>query len=101
MFRSITLLSVILFVAACTAKHEATSIIEQAIEAHGGDAYENKRIEFDFRQFYMVLEQKGGQFRYERTHQDSSRALIREVLTNNGLSRFINGQLQTLDTAQI
>lgn len=100
MLRLITLLLVV-FIAACKSKNDATAIIERAVEAHGGDAYENKRIEFDFRQFHMVIEQKGGQFRYERTHQDSSKALIREVLTNNGFSRFINGQLQSLDTAQI
>lgn len=91
----------LLVLSACQARHDARRLIDQAIEAHGGDAYQNKRIEFNFRQFHLVLEQQGGQFRYERTHQDSSRALIREILTNKGFTRFKNGQLQTLDTAQI
>ncbi|MFD2570609.1 DUF6503 family protein [Spirosoma soli] len=102
MLRTLLLLcSLVIAMLACQPKNDAESFIDQAIEAHGGDAYQNKRIEFDFRQFHLVLEQRDGQFRYERTHQDSSRAVIREVLTNNSFSRFINGQLQTLDTAQI
>ena len=47
-----------------------------------------------------MLEHRNGQFRYERTHLDSANVLVREVLTNTGLSRFQNNQLQTLDTAQ-
>ncbi len=90
----------LLTVVACRPQPDAKTLIEQAIDAHGGEAYQNKRIEFDFRQFHLVLEQQNGQFRYERTHQDSTKALVREVLTNNGFSRFLNGRLQPLDTAQ-
>lgn len=98
---SFFLLSVVLLITvACQSKNDARTIIHAAIEAHGGNAYENKRIEFDFRQFHLVLEQQGGRFRYERTHHDSANVLIQEVLTNDGLIRTQNGQRQTLDTAQ-
>lgn len=85
---------------ACQPANDARTIIDRAIEAHGGDTYQNKRIEFDFRQFHLVLEHRNGQFRYERIHLDTAKVLIREVLTNNGFGRFQNGQLQKLDTAQ-
>ena len=91
----------ILFTAfACQPATDAQTIINEAIKAHGGDAYQNKRIEFDFRQFHLTLEHQNGRFRYERTHRDSTGVLIREVLTNDSLTRFLNGQRQTLDTAQ-
>ncbi len=85
---------------ACQSKKDAKEIINEAILAHGGDAYQNKRIEFDFRQFHLTLEQQNGRFRYERTYRDSAGVLVREVLTNDSLTRFLNGQRQTLDTAQ-
>jgi len=85
---------------ACTSPKNAQTIIDEAIAAHGGDAWQNKRIEFDFRQFHLQLDHKGGTFRYERTHRDSSGVLISEVLTNNSFTRALNGKLQTLDTAQ-
>jgi len=87
-------------VIACQPQHDAQTIIKKAIDAHGGDEYDNKRIEFDFRAFHLVLEQQGGRFRYVRTHRDSSGVLIEEVLTNTGVTRSLNGQPQTLDSAQ-
>lgn len=91
----------ILFTAfACQSATNPRTIIDQAIAAHGGDAYLNKRIAFDFRQFHLILDHRNGQFRYERTHRDSAGVLIREVLTNTNFDRSLNGQRQTLDTAQ-
>ena len=90
----------LLTIVACQSATDAPAIIDRGIAAHGGNAYQNKRIEFDFRQFHLVLDHRNGQFRYERTHQDSAGVLIREVLTNRDFSRFQNGKRQPLDTAQ-
>jgi hypothetical protein len=97
---SAVLLLCCLTVWTCTSDHDAKRIIQQAIDTHGGNAYENKRIEFDFRKFHLVLEQQGGRFQYTRTHRDSAGVLIEEVLTNTGVTRKLNGQQQTLDSAQ-
>ena len=91
---------ILLMAFACQPATNARTIIDEAIDAHGGDAYQNKRIEFDFRQFHLKLEHQNGRFRYERTHRDSAGVLIREVLTNDSLTRFLNGKRQPLDTAQ-
>lgn len=99
--RIILFVSFICFVIiGCQPQHDAQALIQKAINAHGGKEYDNKRIEFDFRQFHLVLEQQGGRFRYVRTHRDSSGVLIEEVLTNTGVTRSLNGQPQTLDSAQ-
>lgn len=84
--------------AACESKHDAQTLIDQAITAHGGDAWQNKTITFDFRTFHLTLQQQSGQFRYERTHPDSTGVVIREVLTNNSFSRSLDGKEQKLDT---
>lgn len=103
MFRSSFILYSLLFLTAvaCQPQNPAKTIIDKAVAAHGGDNYQNKRITFDFRKFHLVLEQKGGQFRYERTYQDSTGTPVREVLTNDSFARSLNGVPQTLDTAQI
>lgn len=98
---SAVLFFICLVTAACLPDHDAQTIIKQAIDAHGGTAYENKRIEFDFRKFHLGLEQQGGRFQYTRTHRDSAGVLIEEVLTNTGITRSLNGQRQTLDSAQM
>ncbi len=85
----------------CKPEHDAAEIIDKAIKAHGGDAYQNKRIEFDFRHFHVVLEQQGGRFRYTRTHRDSTGIRIEETLSNDGLTRTLNGKRQLLDSAQV
>lgn len=97
---SAVLLFCCLATVACKPENDAQTIIQQAVDAHGGTAYDNKRIEFDFRKFHLVLEQQGGRFHYTRTHRDSAGVLIEEVLTNTGVTRSLNGQRQTLDSAQ-
>ncbi|MBO0951307.1 DUF6503 family protein [Fibrella forsythiae] len=102
MLRLIFSYSIFLFLlASCTPQKTAQTIIDQSITAHGGDAWQNKRITFDFRQFHLELQQQGGTFRYERTHTDSAGVVIREVLTNDSFARSLNNVPQTLDTAQI
>ncbi len=98
----IALLLLTLVTAACKQPQDkAKRLIDEATAAHGGDAYRNKRIEFDFRKFHLVLETQGDSYRYERTYQDSTGTPIREVMTNTNFSRFANGQPQQLDTAQV
>lgn len=91
----------LLVTVACQPQDPGQQIIEQAIAAHGGDAWQGKRISFDFRKFHLVLEQRGGQFRYERTYSDSAGTPVKEILTNDSFTRMLNNQPQTLDTAQI
>ncbi len=83
----------------CNTKKDVQTLIGQAITAHGGDAWQNKTITFDFRNFHLTLQQQGGRFRYERTHPDSVGVVIREVLTNTSFTRSLDGKEQKLDAA--
>lgn len=67
-------------------------IVDRAIEAHGGaDRLDRTVIQFDFRNRRFRLRHNHGLFRYERTFPDSSVAIL-DVLTNEGVSRAINGE---------
>ena len=82
---------------------EAEQIVEAAIDAHGGDAYRQADITFDFREYRYRVVLDGGQYRYERTFEDSV-GTIRDVLTNEGLARAVNGTPVSLspdDSARI
>lgn len=91
----------ILCFSACQPSNKAQKIIDEAIEAHGGQALDDKRIEFDFRQFHLVLENRGGNFHYERTQRDSTGRQIIDVLTNTRFVRTSGGQPQPLDSIAV
>lgn len=81
----------LLIVTACTSQPDAGKIINKAIEAHGGAAYDSSRIAFNFRNVHYSVKQKGGHFTYTRTFPDSLGG-IADSLTNEGFNRTIARQ---------
>ncbi|MDX1907092.1 MAG: DUF6503 family protein [Bacteroidia bacterium] len=77
-----------LTLAGCAAP-DAQRLVDQCIAAHGGKAYEQFRLELDFRDKHYRAERDGGQFRYERSWQDSA-GILTDVLTAQGLTRTLN-----------
>ncbi|MBK8501743.1 MAG: hypothetical protein IPL46_05770 [Saprospiraceae bacterium] len=67
-------------------------IITKAIEVHGGEHYQTHDIEFDFRDVHYSSKRDQGIYSYERIFTDSTGQLIRDVLTNEGLVRNIDGK---------
>ena len=59
-------------VVACQKTPDAQSIIDAAIETHGGSQYENVQVSFDFRDRHYVLRHQNGLFQYERHFEDST-----------------------------
>ncbi len=88
-----TCLAGILAYASCTdADNDPQRIVDRAIEAHGGaDRLDGTVIQFDFRDRRFRLRHDRGLFRYERTFPDSS-VDIRDALTNDGVSRYVDGE---------
>jgi superfamily I DNA/RNA helicase len=85
-----------IFFAGCESKDEVQSIVDRAIDYHGGEAYNAFEMEFDFRNMHYVVQRDGGAYRYERIQKDSTGAEIRDVLTNSEAYRTINGERQNL-----
>lgn len=73
-------------------KSKAQLIVDQTIEKHGGKIYENVMVKFTFRDRQYKATRRGASFEYERAWTDSTGQQIRDVLTNGGLYREINGK---------
>ena len=76
---------------------EAQRIVDAAIAAHGLERVDGRRIEFDFRGRHYVSERRGGDFTYERIFTDSTGRKIRDVLTNEGFHREVDGKTVALE----
>ncbi|WP_192349260.1 DUF6503 family protein [Algoriphagus sp. Y33] len=74
----------------CESRTEAEKIVDKAIEAHGGQAYSNSKIEFDFRNTHYTIFKTPDRFEYIREFLDSTGNVI-DVLNNAGFVRTVNG----------
>lgn len=83
----------------CSSHPGAQTIIDRAIEKHGGDLYERSNIEFAFRGISYTITQDGGLYQYTRTIRDSSN-IIRDTLSNDGFTRTINGERKQLPESE-
>jgi hypothetical protein len=75
-----------------TSSGQAQRIIDQAVAAHGGKALSSSHISFDFRKKHYEALLNQGQFTYESTGEDSTGALVYDVLTNDSFVRSVDGQ---------
>ncbi|WP_017732483.1 DUF6503 family protein [Nafulsella turpanensis] len=90
----------LLLIAACQpepATDKAAEVVNQAIEVHGGDAFEeNAKLAFEFRDRTYMYQRNGGTFEYRRIFTDSTGEAITDILNNSGFVRLVNG-----DTVQL
>ena len=74
---------------------KAQRIVDAAIEAHGGNNYRSFHLEFDFRDRHYTAARDGGIYAYTREFRDST-GDIRDVLNNEGFTRYRNGSAVSL-----
>jgi hypothetical protein len=70
----------------------AQSIVDRAIEASGGERYEQSSIKFDFRDRTYRIYRQEGNFQMRRITQDSLGTII-DLLDNEGFTRKINDEV--------
>ncbi len=81
--------------------NKATALIQKVINTHGGEAYKTLRVAFDFRDKQYRLIHQEGLFQYERIFkEDSTQRNIYDVLSNEGFTRKINGNVVVLDAEE-
>jgi len=86
---------------ACDTKTEADKIVDESIAAHGGDAFKNSLIEFDFRAIHYTIYKTESEFEYIREFSDST-GTVKDVLNNFGFVRTVNGtKIDTLTEERI
>ncbi|RAI88324.1 DUF6503 family protein [Algoriphagus yeomjeoni] len=86
----LTFLCGIAIFTSCDSRTDAEKIVDDAIAAHGGDAYTNSKIEFDFRNIHYTILKTPDRFEYIREFSDST-GNVMDVLNNNGFVRTVNG----------
>lgn len=97
MVKIYTLFAVLCFTfLSCSVERTAPEVVEEAIQAYGGNAVFNSKISFDFRDIHYVSTYNQGKFRLEREFEDSVNA-YHDVLDNSGFIRQVNGEVVELD----
>ena len=80
--------------------NDPQKIIDAAIATHGGEEFENLHVSFDFRDRHYEAIRKRGLYTYTRSFTDST-GQVKDVLTNNGFTRTVNGQKQQLPAERV
>lgn len=80
-----------IWVTGCSADENADQIVNQSIEAHGGDRFEAMKVAFDFRGRHYTGFRNKSEFVYTREFSDSL-GQVKDVLTNSSFTRYINGE---------
>lgn len=86
---------IFMLMTACQSTDEARKIVDKAIAVHGGKLYDRMFVEFDFRNRHYTALRDNGYFTYTRQFTDSL-GLVRDILTNKGFTRTLNGDTVNL-----
>lgn len=78
-------------------KSKAQEVVDKAIAYHGMEGLNNASFDLVFRDYKYTYDNNKGAYEYTRSFTDSTGANIYDVLTNNGLERFINNEKTTLE----
>lgn len=92
--KRIFFLLIIPFFVSCE-KKSAEQIVNESLDVSGLEHLDGKEIEFLFRDREYGALHNGGKFEYIRLFKDSSNS-IRDVLTNDGFVREINGEVANI-----
>jgi hypothetical protein len=79
---------------------KADSLVNKAIEAHGGDLYDKADYSFVFREKKYRFKNSASSFEYSSEVQKND-SLIKDVLINDTFKRYINNNLQSLNKEEI
>ncbi len=82
----------------CHSTNEADGILEKAIAQHGGSAYDDLHVSFQFREISYGLKRSGGQFVYSRSFEDSLGIQHDDTLSNNGFFHWEDGKAKMLSS---
>lgn len=89
------LLLLIVLAVACKAPNEAENIVNQSIEAHGGDLYKSAEISFTFRERQYKIFKSPNSYSYTRAFTDEGKKTV-DVLNKEGFSREVDGEMVAL-----
>lgn len=85
----------VLLLVSCQEAKDLTNpqvIIDESIAYHGLEDFANNSFSLTFRGIDYSYKYKNGLFEYTRAQRDSTGAIIYDVLNNDGLTRYIDGE---------
>lgn len=91
---NIILIACIPFLFSCK-NDPAQQVVDESIVAHGGDKFKELTISFEFNNRQYEIFKSSNEFRYVRAFTDST-GNVRDVLTDEGFTRTVNGEQVTL-----
>lgn len=74
----------------------ADDVIQKAVLRHGGENYNNMKVEFDFRNRHYKAKITNGQYVYERTFR-GEKGMVTDVWSNDKFKRMIDQEEVKLD----
>lgn len=74
----------------------AQQVVDRAIDASGTQIMNNASATFTFRGIQYEYAELNGKYAYTRIQTDSAKNEVKDVLTNEGLKRYINEQEATI-----
>lgn len=81
-----------------TTKDKAQFVVDKAIAAHGGTAYNRLNISYVFRERTYTINNQGAAYEYTRTFEKDGQQ-IKDILNNEGFERQIDGKaVEVADT---
>lgn len=78
-------------------KSEAQDIVDKSISHHGMEQLDHAEFSLTFRDMSYTYSLQNGLYKYTRTQTDSIDQEVYDVLTNEGLTRYINGDSVELE----
>ena len=78
-----------------TATPDAQTLVDRAIAAHGGAAYDTVAVAFRFRDRDYRLRRDHGRYQYERIFVEGTDT-VRDVLTHEAFTRYRQGQVEAI-----
>ncbi|MFK7969401.1 MAG: DUF6503 family protein [Bacteroidia bacterium] len=79
---------------------KADIVLNQAFEAHGGEAYNSAHYEFVFRKKQYTFHNSGSDFRYTVERSEKGNSVV-DILDQNGFQRLVDGKPDTLSEKKI
>ncbi|NQZ76324.1 MAG: hypothetical protein HRT61_09465 [Ekhidna sp.] len=86
-----------LFIACSEKVPDAQAIVDQAIQASGTENLEKASARFVFRSVTYSYQMNEGSYKYSRLQTDSLQNEIKDILNNEGLTRYINDTVVALE----
>ena len=92
MIKNLFVIALVGMIGCTKAPPTAQEVVDQAIDFSGTEKLKNASVAFDFRKMNYEYWRENWKFSYTRIQHDTANNEIKDILSNDGLIRLINGE---------